>query len=247
MRLAVGPFRPYVYASGALWGSLSGFPGGDCSGSDVHTTDWNWYCARFPAHEALVWGDVPDEDPRSADPEIVARRFDGKGYWAIVAARPASQEPIWPRGTGVADRHAEYVLTVPGLAGQAADAALCDIETLAWSPLEIEKASSDLRLRLTTNWALVIVRAPDGPSLVGFDPLSSARKGDSVRLRLEVLRGSPGCRARISAPGLEAAPSEIAVPGETIIKIPQDALPGHYAVSVSGERLLGAKRFLTVE
>ncbi|HUW61967.1 MAG TPA: DUF6259 domain-containing protein, partial [Candidatus Bathyarchaeia archaeon] len=146
MRLAVGPFRPYVYASGALWGSLSGFPGGGCSGSDINTMDWNWLCARFPAHEALVWGDVADADPVSSDPEIVARRFEGEGYWAVVAARPASQDAVWPRGTGVADVHREYTLTVQGIAKQVEDAALCDVETLTWSSLPVERVGEDVQV-----------------------------------------------------------------------------------------------------
>jgi hypothetical protein len=247
MRLAVGPFRPYVYASGALWGSLSGFPGGDCAGLDVHTMDWNWLCARFPAHEALVWGDVADEDPQSSDPQIVARRFAGDGYWAVVAARPACQDPIWPRGTGVSDHRAGYVLTVPGLAAQVADAVLCDVETLTWAPLETRRAGDDLQVRLNTNWALVILRKVDGPAIVSFDPLPSLPKGNSTIIRLQLLRGSPGCQVRINAPGLEVEPSEITVPGEITVTVPLDAFPGNYAVSISGDRVLGAKRFLIVE
>ncbi len=247
MRLAVGPFRTYVYASGALWGSLSGFPGGDCVGSDVSTMDWKWLCARFPVHEALVWGDVADEDPPSSDPQIVTRRFDGDGYWAIVAARPACQDPIWPRGTVVSDYHNEYVLTVPGLAAKVADAVLCDVETLTWTPLEIERAGEDLKLRLNTNWALVILRKPDGPGFVSFDPLPSLHRGGSTAIRLNVLRGSPQTQVRINAPGLEVIPSEIAVPGEAVIKVPADAFPGSYAVSISGRHVIGTKRFQVVE
>ena len=247
MRIAVGPFRTYVYASGALWGSLSGFPGGDCTGSDAHTVDWNWLCARFPAHEALVWGDVADEDPRSADREIVARRFAGNGYWAIVAARPACQDAIWPRGAGLADHRRPYTLSVRGLADAVADAALCDIETLTWTPLEIERGGNDLEFRLDTNWALVVLRKPNGPALVSFDPLPRLRAGGSTEIRLQVLRGPSECRVRVNAPGLEVAPSEAAAPGQAKIHVPPDAFPGNYTVSVSGENALGVKRFLIVE
>lgn len=249
MRLAVGPFRTYVYASGALWGSLSGFPGGGCYGQDVSTPDWNWLCARYPAHKALVWGDVADDDPLCSDPEIVTRRFEGDGYWAIVAARPASQDPIWPRGTGVASHHREFTVTVPGLASQVADAVLCDIETLTWTPIEIRRAEDALEFSLISNWAMIMLRKPGGPAIVGFDPLPQLEKGGTATLHLGVVNSNaeaPPLFAVINAPGLVVSPCEVRVPGKTAVQVPQDALAGNYAVSVSGKNLLGAKRFLVV-
>jgi hypothetical protein len=251
MRLAVGPFRPYVYASGALWGSLSGFPGGGCSGGDIHTMDWNWLCARFPAHEALVWGDVADEDPISSDPEIVMRRFEGDGYWAVVAARPASQDPAWPRGTGVADTHREYTLTVQGIAPQVEDAALCDVEHLIWSTAPVERAGKDLQVSVQSNWALILLRKHCGPRVVAFDPLPSTARGGAVVVRLKDLSAttkSPSeFRATVNAPGLEVAPATVRVPGDITVTVPNDALPGNHAICVSGDDILGAKRFLVVE
>jgi len=247
MRLAVGPFRTYVYASGALWGSLSGFPGGDCAGSDVRTLDWHWLCARFPAHEALVWGDIPDEDPRTSDPEIVARQFEGRGYHAVVAARPACQDAIWPRGTGLSAKRGAYVLTVPGLADMVEDAVLCDIETLTWKPLDIERRAAALQFRLETNSALVILRRPRGPRLVDFEPLPIVRRGASVKIRPIALNGKPECRICVHAPGLLVSPADLALPGETTVAVPPDALPGNYAVSICGRHILGTKRFLIVE
>jgi hypothetical protein len=251
MRLAVRPFQMYVYASGALWGALSGYPGGGCSGPDIHTADWNWLCARFPAHEALVWGDVADEDPQSSDPEIVARRFEGDGYWAIVAARPACQDPlVWPRGTGLSERRGEYVLTLSRLAPQVDAAVVCDVEALTWLPLAPERQGKDLRLRLRTNWALVILRRPGGPRFVSFDSLPQLRKGASTKARLTALVKADGgdeIRATVSAPGLRVEPSETAVPGDVTIGIPADALPGNYSVRVAGRNVLGIRRFLVVE
>ncbi len=248
MRIAVGPFRPYVYASGALWGSLSGFSGGGCGGSDISSMDWNWLCARFPAQEALVWGDVADADPVSDDSEIVARRFEGEGYWAVVAARPASQDAVWPRGTGVADNHRKYTLTVQGLAGEVEDAALCDVETLTWSSLPIERNGGDIQVHLETNWALVVLRKHGGPHVVAFDALPSASQGGTVAVRLKDLssKGTEAYRAVVNAPGLSIAPGAVEIPGDVNVTVPNDALPGNYAVSVVGENILGTKRFLTI-
>ncbi|MFH1738605.1 MAG: DUF6259 domain-containing protein [bacterium] len=248
MRIAVGPYRTYIYATGAVWGSLSGCPGGGCGGPDIEPLDANWLCARFPAHEALVWGDVADEDPISSDPEIIAHRFVGDGYWAIVAARPACQDLIWPRGTGLADHHGEYTLTLPGLASQVEDAVLCDIETLTWTPLNAERNADDLQLNLQTNWALIILRQPDGPVLVGFDPLPTLQPGESTTFSLKTLSGG---RFRgpvlVNAPGLDVSQSEEDITGRVRIGVPTDAFPGHYGIQVSGKNLLGVKRFLRVE
>ena len=252
MRLAVGPFRPYVYAAGALWGSLSGYAGGGCDGKEAVGLDWNWMCARYPAHEALVWGDVA-EDPQTSDPEIVTRCFVGDGYWAIVTARPASQDPFrWPDGTTIADTYRPYTVTVPDPSSHVADAALCDIETLTWTPLEIERDGDDVRIRLETNWALVILRQPDGPPIVAFDPLVSCARGDTTTLRLTPLTpGTVGLdalrAATVAAPGLDVSRSEATESGEFTIHVPPDALPGSYPVAVDGEKLLGTKRLLVVE
>lgn len=248
MRLALGPYRPYIYATGAVWASLSGFPGGGCGSSEISRLDANWLCARYPAHEALVWGDVADEDTQTPDPEIVTHRFVGEDYWAVVAVRPASQELIWPRGTGLSGKHAEYSLTFPGLASQVEDAILCDIETLTWAPLELKCIDKDLRVSLRTNWALIILRRPTGPAVLGFDPLPTLRAGMSTPLRLQTLSaGKPTGSVSVTAPGLTVTPSETAASGGVTIRVPDDAFPGHYAVQVTGENLLGVKRFLVVE
>ena len=253
MRLAVGPFRPYVYATGALWGSLSGFAGGGCAAKEAGGLDWNWMLARAPAHEALVWGDVADVDPLSSDPEIVSRRFGGKGYWAVVAARPASQEPLaWPRGTTISDKRGRYALTFPNLSSQVEDAVVCDIETGTWAPLDLERDGYDLRLHLDTNWALVILRRPGGPPIVGFDPLSPQKPGDTISFRVGYIssppdRTIPHSLVAITAQGLSATPLKATVPGEVTLQIPSETLPGYYAVSVSGEDTLGIKRFLVAE
>ncbi len=251
MRLAVGPFRTYVYASGALWGSLSGFPGGGCGGADIHTLDWNWLCAESPVHDALVWGDIADQDPLTSDPHIVTRRFEGNGYWAIVVARPACQEPIWPRGTGISSEHKTYTLTLPDLAAQIEEALLCDIETLTWTPLAAERVGDDLRFELRTNWGLVILRQRGGPTVVTFDPLPTLQRGASTVLHLTRLSqkadGTAAICATVVAPGLVVEPSKSAATGDVTVTVPPTALPGNYAVSVSDKSVLGVKRFLVVE
>ena len=249
MRLAVGPFRTYVYASGALWGALSGYPGGGCESADIHHVDWNWLCARFTAHETLVWGDVADEDPIPSDPEIVTRCFEGKDHWAIVAARPACQDSIWPRGTGLSEKHGKYTLTLPGMARDVEDAVFCDVETLEWAPLVVERCGPDVRLHLETNWALVVLRRSGASVIIGFDALPTLQPGTSTILRPRKLSSgaSQDIHVTVNAPGLSVTPDETDVFGEVTLTVPPGALPGYYGVELSGEKLMGIKRFLIVE
>ncbi|HUW63023.1 MAG TPA: hypothetical protein VMZ06_18615, partial [Candidatus Bathyarchaeia archaeon] len=158
-----------------------------------------------------------------------------------------SQEPVWPRGTGVAKDHSEYVLTLPGLGGQVADAALCDVETLSWTPVDIERLDNDIKIRLRTNWALIILRKTAGPAVVSFDSLPVLHKGDSTTIHPRVLCGDPASSVLVSAPGLAVLPATVGVPDETQITVPPDAFAGNYAVTIGGNHVLGAKRFLTVE
>jgi hypothetical protein len=247
MRIAVGPFRPYVYASGTLWASLSGFAGAGCGNPDVQDPNWNWACAQDPVHDALVWGEVRD-DPVSSDPEIVSRCFEAAGYFAVPAARPASADSIWPRGTGLSTHHAPYTLTVTGRADAVADAAVCDVETLKWTPLEIERTGGDIRFALESNWALAILRKTGGPPLVTFDAMPATPPGGESKLNIVPITGANErpLRVKVLAPGLGVSPFETVVPGATLLRVPPDALPGNYAVRVTGDNVLGTMRFLVV-
>lgn len=246
MRLAVGTFRPYVYASGALWGSLSGFPGGPNAGRDIHSLDWNWVCAQFPVHEALVWGDVSDIDPSSSDPEIVARSFIGDGYWAVVAARPACQEPIWPCGTGISSNHAPYALSIRNLNYRVENAVVCDVETLCWKPLAFEQCGNTVTCALESNWALVVLRHSKGPRVIDFNPPPPISPGASAVLQPRLLDGTSVRRITIDAPGLLPSPISATCPESITLSVPSDTLPGNYSISISGKHVLGTKRFLVV-
>ena len=63
------------------------------------------------------------------------------------------------------------------------DTILCDVETLTWAPLEPERHGDDLRLNLHTNWALVILRRPGGPTVVGFETLPALRAGELLGVK----------------------------------------------------------------
>jgi hypothetical protein len=110
----------------------------------------------------------------------------------------------------------------------------------------------DLRLKLRTNWGLVILRQPGGPAVATFEPLPKLKRGQSTVLHITTLtqkqNGTGVLPARtISAPGLILDPPETAVPGSVTITVPGTALPGNYAVSVSNTNGLGIRRFLVVE
>jgi len=252
MRLAVGPYRPYAYSpTGAVWGSISGLAGGGCAGSELGTLDGNWLCARFPVHDALVWGDVAD-DPVCSDPQVIPRLFRGRGYSALVAVRPACRDPfVWPWDTKPSDERGRYRITVPLAASSIADAVLCDIETLQWSAVDVETCTGGISMSLDTNWALVILRERGGPRIVALGPLPSLQPGQSAELAVIPLapkahRGG-AVRIAVTARGLRVNPRWTTVPGKAKIRVPPDAAPGNYAVTAGGKGILGAKRFLVVQ
>lgn len=213
----------------------------------------NWLCARFPVHKALIRGDVADEAPQASDPEIVTRAFKGDGYWAVVAVRPACQEPFgWPASTaGLSAQRKEYTVSLHDLPGFPLKASLCDVETLAWKPLEVERCGDSVRMQLNSNWALITLSPADGPAVIDVATLPTAAPGDRVTLKLLTVAGDPRqggpLSVSISAPGLTIEPAIATVPGEAVVKVPPDALPGFYSVTVSGRQVLGAKRFLRVK
>ena len=253
MRMAVAPYRPIVYSqAGPVWGSISGFAGGrSCWERDLESTEANWLCARAPVNAALVEGDVADEDPRASDPEIVTRAFHGDGYWAVVAVRPACQDAFqWPGYTGLAGQHREYAVTVSGVGSRIVCGAVCDIESLTWKALELNRAGDDLEIRLNTNWALVVLSEAGGPSVVDLDPLPALHPNESATVRLIPLQGTVNDNAPLAAslvaPGLRVEPPSVSAPGRTVILVPKDARPGLYSVKATGKHVLGMKRFLKV-
>lgn len=254
MRLAVAPYRPITYAPGGpVWGSIAGLAGGrTCWEADLGDLEGNWICARFPVHKTLIAGDVPDEDPHASDPGIVARMFQGDGHWAIVAARPACQDANeWPAATGLSPERKDYALTAHGLPETPLKAALCDIETLTWKPLEIEHNGDTVRMQLGANWALIVLTPADGPDVITVGPPPTTAPGERVVLKLATVPGVPRegqpLPVSVGAPGLTVGPPTAAVPGDAVVEVPPDALPGFYAITISGQHLLGAKRFLRVK
>ena len=252
MRLAVGPYRPVVYAPGGpVWGSVSGLPGGRGRGSDLQPDEANWMCARVPVNAALVEGDIPNEDPRASDPEIVTRAFHGNGYWAVVAVRPASEDPFeWRNYTGLSDKRGEYTVTIQGVAPQIAYGAFCNIESLTWKALDLNRVGDDLEIRLNTNWALIVLSETGGPPVIHFDPLPELRPGESTTVHLTSMQGVSKevlpWTIELVASALTVEPRSASAPGDVRITVPDDALPGFYGVKVAGDRVLGTKRFLKV-
>ncbi len=257
MRLAVGPYRAVAYSqAGPVWVSVAGLAGGRIAcEQNLDALEENWLCAWHPVREALTEGDVADIDPNASDPNVVARQFKGDHYWAIVAVRPASTEPFqWPVATGLAAQQDEYALTIHDLGAKAKEPMnifVCDVQTLTWSPLEPERSGDDLIVQLNTNWALIVVSEAKGPTLVDIAPPVVMHPGEAATLHFSPCtiqpQGSVPLRVQIHVPGLNAPSDFLSAPGETRIQVPKDALPGYYSATLSGEGILGAKRFIRVE
>ncbi|HPO14875.1 MAG TPA: DUF6259 domain-containing protein [Candidatus Hydrogenedentes bacterium] len=257
MRLAVGPYRSFAYSqAGQVWGSVAGLAGGRiASEQNLETLEGNWLCARHPVHKALAEGDVADNDPKASDPQVVARQFKREDYWAVVVLRSACAEPLqWPAATGLSDKHDEYSLAVTDWIADIKEPltiSLCDVQTLTWSPLEAERSGDSLVFHLTTNWALIVLSEAGGPNFVDIAQPAAAHPGESLTLQISPIAPAPPVKAplkvQLTAPGLIAPSELVSAPGEVTVQIPPEALPGYYSITLSGNNLLGAKRFIKVE
>jgi hypothetical protein len=252
IRLGVGSYRPYIYSGGPVWGSLSGLAGGKGGGLGMDPLEKSWLCARFGVHKTLVWGDIADDDPAASDPEIVTRCFIGDKHRAIVAARPRCQELTWPDNVGISDKQSNYTVTAEGFTKPVKEAFLCDIAKLQWSRLAFRQEGEKIQFELKSNWALAVFIEDKGPAAVSFDELPVLHPGESTEVSLRYLLDQPGTEkqkvtAAVTATGLKVTPQQATIPGRVTLSVPADALPGFYAVSVSGKNVIGFKRFLEVK
>jgi len=253
IRLAVTPCRPYVYMGGPVWGSLSGLAGGRSSGAiELDNLEKNWLSARFGVHNTLVWGDIADDDPASSDPEIVTRCFQGNNHTIIVTARPQCQTLEWPDNVGLSEKHVDYIITAEDFKNPVKEAILCDLETLRWSPIPFQQHENQMKLKLSSNWSMVIFLDENSPAIAGFNLPQSIQPAQSDEIPVDFISvkhptSTTSITAIVEAPGLEITPAKIALPGKITIRVPPAAYPGYYAVKLAGENILGFQRFLKVE
>jgi len=150
----------------------------------------------------------------------------------------------------LSDKRGEYTVTIQGVAPRIAYGALCDIESLTWKPLDLNRVGDDLEIPLKTNWALLVLSEVGGPPVIHFDPLPELRPGESTTVHLATMQGASKeafpLAIELVAPGMAVEPQSTSAPGDVVITAPHDALPGYYGVKVSGRHVLGTKRFLKV-
>ncbi len=114
----------------------------DVFGTRQGNTKGNWICARQAVNRTLLEGDVSDADPKASDPAIVARQFRGIGIGPRCGAACCEDAFNGRNPTGFRRNACEYTLRLAGLAASAngvPTAVLCDIETLSWLPLAVER------------------------------------------------------------------------------------------------------------
>lgn len=253
MRLAIGTYQPFNYSpSGPVWGSLSGYSGGRSGSSlEVDGLEASWLCAQPTILDALVRGDVADEDPPASDPAIVTRLYRSASHDAVVAVRPEHEGPRWPNGSMLAQRHAPYTVRIPVEGKGKIPVAFCDLEHFAWSRLSLSPRGGSVEIETKSNWLLAVLPHA-GVQVVGFDPLPDARQGDEVEVAVKAIAGNGETRSvTLWAPGLEVggkggANAPVPIGGTVTVRVPMGALPGLYQIRVRGEAVLGIKRLLRV-
>lgn len=261
MRLALPGYRLLLYSPGGpVFGSLSGHVGG-CNGypnfTERRQLDEHWRSLRQGAGKTLVWGKVPDEDPKASLPEVTCRLFCGPEYSVVVGARATSNDPLrFPQDTGLSTQRAPFTVRVRGVDGPLEGAYLYDIEKATVTPLKVRKEGSGWILPIeTTNWFMVLLRPPHGPALGYFSAVPTLHAGEAWEVDLALLTPSSGkvkCQATLASRGLVFAPGStssisVSLPGRATLVVPAGARPGCYEVELRGENLVGIKRFVVVE
>jgi len=249
MRLAVGPsYRVIAYSPiGPVWGSISGLAGG----GRMPGADMNWRCASSPVLDTLTSGDLADEAPQTSDAKIIARRFVDARCDAVVAVRPAFEGDPWPLLQGISAQRARYEMKIPAGANPPQKIALCNVETLQWQSEKPVVRDGQIVVGTESNWLLAIV--PHGNRrVVGFDALPEVKPGESVSIRPVVLAGqNDSGEVIVCAPGLQVGETgesqgTVRLGEATTIRVPGDAAPGWYKVSIQGDDVLGIRRMLHI-
>ncbi len=248
MRIAMKSYRPFALTTaGVVWPSLAGLPGGRSQWErDFADEEANWFCAQSPVHNTLVWGNVL-EKPASIDPEIHTRHFSSDACNLLVAARPEQQTSSWGDFGKLSAKRAAYDLSLPQSGIASPDMAVCDIEKLEWTSAKPERKDGRLVIPGMSNWMLAVLPKP-GHSVVGFDALPAAKPGDELEVKTCSLAGeNPGTKLEVIAPGLTITkPPELLAGQAFKIRVPEDAFPGLYGVSIKGNNVMGIKRYLKV-
>jgi hypothetical protein len=255
MRIAVPTYRPVAYSgAGPVWTSISGFLGtGDCTPSNKETPDFHWICVQSTIHDAFMWGDVADEDPKVSDPEIVTRRFIGKDCDVITAVRPECKDARWPwpNAGDLSDKRGAYQIRIPFSGKAPAQIAVCDIEKLEWTRMRSYIQENEIVVPMESNWIAVVV--PRGQAqVVGFDPLPEVSPGGSVTIRPMRLAGQgKSDRVEVWAPGLVVgnegkSSANMKIGDEIEVFVPAGTYPGWYRIQVKGTGIMGVRRLLHV-
>lgn len=247
MRIAMKAYRPLTGYAGCVWASLAGLAGGKSQWErDIAVDEANWYCAQYPVHDALVWGEVC-ENPASSDSEIRTRHFANDACDVLVAARPEQQGASWGDFCKLSAKRAAYDLHLPQAGLASPDVAICDIEKLEWTSVKPENKDGTLVVPGVSNWMLVVVPKP-GHRVVSFDALPSVKAGAELAVKTYGLAGeNPGAKLEVIAPGLSVSTPENLVEGQSFkIRAPDSAFPGLYEVCIKGKNVIGIRRYLKV-
>ncbi len=260
MRVALPGYIGLAYHPGAVESARNGWIGGKATARRVEwpwsdyrgmkgkpadyapgpgpETRWHELRASFP--EAVQDGQVTLEDPIAPDaPHWVGRLWRGRRYWLLIGGN----EDGTPLKEAVRVR-------LPELPPEVRQAYEFDAETLAMRAAPLEWKAGHPWLTVTRGFSAVLLPLPDCPPLVQMkEDRLVLQRGQETEIALDVFapwRAEPVTgKLRVTAPGLDATPTWLTLPGRVRLKAPANAEPGWYCLELSGD-CLPLKRWIQV-
>jgi hypothetical protein len=260
MRVAIPSYVGMAYHPGAVESALNGWIGGKTFARRVEwpwsdyrgmkgrpatyaqgpgpETRWHELRASFP--EAVVEGTVTLDDPQTPNaPHWIGRLWRGRRYWLMVGANEDGS-PL-PGPTRV---------RLPELPPQIKMAYEFDAETLAMHDAHLHWADGHPWVTVQSGFCAVLLPLPDCPPLLSLSENTlSLKPGSAQEITLHTFcpwrTETPTVTVQVTAPGLAASPTRIAIPGHLLLKAPTDAELGWYYLQLSGD-CLPLKRWIRV-
>ena len=212
----------------------------------------NLQCFRAAVRKTYVYGDASSPNPAVLSGEgSDARVLRGDGEDIVMIARPA-------RGPEYAKKYEKGVLPLlPGkekttvslpVSFRPVQALFFDIDRKAMRPIPFIYDGASVTFTVESSLCAVVLRKDTDEAIALLEAPETAKAGDTITVKLVApcLCGVKNAVLEINGlPGFEAVP--VSLTGETRVTLPEDALPGRYIFTVTGEGMRPAVAIVKVE
>lgn len=252
MRAALPTYRIFMYNGGPNLAGINGMP---LTNYYIPTEPVaQWRSLRYTFGSALRKGELSEITPSSDGSDPNCRLWRGDRYWLAVAS---SYRGINPVGFDLKTGHFGVCdIRIPNLPGRIKRAISIDAMTLQAKEVEVRYQETDKDTVALVNIAgpigLVLLPELGCPPMVAPFDILPMKRGESRKIELTWM-GSLCKKKKISAQvtvlGLSLGKSDsisVHLPCIISLKVPFNAQTGVYTFTVSGDEILGLKRFVKV-